>query len=236
MKTMASPASFPCLPQFSAEDVPGRDQSDCLFGQLTAVLAASLPQSAARRKALRTSLLAGGYYGPHAYWNLAAIQYLAIILPMLLCGLLLVLVPVAWEPFVIVALVGLPLAGWWMPQFVVRRQAAARRRAIQRGLSDLLPLLGVCLSQGLSVCESLKRCAEVLRHTHAALGQELAIVVAQAQVGALEQALNNLGKRVDLPDVQSLAALLTQAHRLGSGASGSLIESASTAHGAVSGC
>lgn len=220
-----APGSQPLtLPALEAEDTPLADGSDLAFGPFTKVLAALLPESAERRTALKKLLQNAGYYEPHAWHNLAAARYLGLILPILIgLGLLLVAPPDA-EPWIFGGLVLLPALGWALPTLLVRRQAADRLAEIERGMPDLLDMLNMCVSQGLTVPASLARVGADLESVSPALSQELKIVSDQARIGSLEQALVAFSKRVELPDVYAFTSLIVQTERMGTSMSQALAE------------
>jgi tight adherence protein C len=212
------------LPTIEADETPLADGSDLSFGPFTRVLAALLPESAERRAALKKSLRNAGYYEPHAWHNLAAARYLGVMLPIVIgLGLLLVAPPDA-EPWIFAGLVLLPAMGWALPTLLVRRQAADRLAEIERAMPDLLDMMNMCVSQGLTVPASLQRVGADLESVSPALSQELKIVSDQARVGSLEQALVAFSKRVELPDVYSFTSLLVQTERMGTSMSQALAE------------
>ncbi|MFO1091874.1 MAG: type II secretion system F family protein [Planctomycetaceae bacterium] len=214
----------PSLPTLEAEDTPLVDDNDLAFGPITKLLAALLPESDDRRVALKKSLRNAGYYEPHAWHNLAAARYLGLILPIVIGLGLLIISPPAAEPWIFVGLVLLPALGWSLPTLLVRRQAADRLAEIERSMPDLLDMMNMCVSQGMTVPSSLQRVGMDLEAVSPALSQELKIVSDQARIGSLEQALVAFSKRVELPDVYSFTSLLVQTERMGTSMSQALAE------------
>lgn len=212
------------LPTIEPESVPGVDTRDWLFGALTPVLAALLPESEARRAEVRKELKAAGYYGPHAYQNFAAIRYLSTVLPLIVCGVLLVLVSKQFEGPVLGFLVTLPVVGWALPRVYLRSRGAERRNQIERSMPDVLDMLNMCVSQGLTVEQALRRITTELRDVYPVLAQELQIVAEQTELGGLDLALENFSDRADVPDVRALTSLLRQTERLGTSISAALTE------------
>src|SRR3712207_6117252 len=104
------------VPRVAAGDGAAAENSDYLLGGGTPVLATLLPESEARREEIKAELQTAGYYGPHAWQNLAAIRYLAIMLPLLAMGVALLGTPRRFEPLVLTLLVLLPLFGWAVPR------------------------------------------------------------------------------------------------------------------------
>ncbi|QDU41339.1 Bacterial type II secretion system protein F domain protein [Maioricimonas rarisocia] len=218
-----TPASS-TLPKLEPADVPIADTSDYAFGPVTPVLAQMLPESDERRAQLKTSLVNAGYYTPHAWHNLAAVRYLGLMLPILLFGTLLVMVPPVLEPLMIGGLVTFPILGWALPSLYVRSRAAERLREIERAMPDMLDLLNMCVSQGMTVPNALSRVSRELRPVYPALAKELQIVTEQARLMNLEEALDRFSARVDVPEVHSFTSLITQTERMGTSVSEALIE------------
>src|SRR5690606_34801657 len=100
------------LPVVEAADVPFTSTSDYVFGTLTPIFAALLPDMQERSQQTRKELWQAGYYQPHAHLNLAAIRYLCIVAPLVLFGSLLVMLPERYEVPLLVLLVTIPILGW----------------------------------------------------------------------------------------------------------------------------
>jgi tight adherence protein C len=107
---------------------------------------------------------------------------------------------------------------------LVRSQAAARLKEMEAGMPDMLDLLNMCVSQGMTIAPALARVGKELEEVYPALAQELKIVGEQARVSTLEQALTNFSERVDVPQVHSFTALLIQTERLGTSVSRALVD------------
>jgi tight adherence protein C len=205
-------------------DAPTAGTGDYAFGAATPVLAALLPESAERRQVIKRELVAAGYHQPHAYLNLAALRYLAIVVPLVLILLALVLLPQTLEPAAVGLLLFVPALGWLTPRLVVQGQARERLGRIEQALPDMLDMLNMCVSQGMTVPAALKRVSRELRTVYPELADELRIVVEQAELGSLEQALENFSGRIDLPEVHSFTTLLIQTERMGTSVSAALAD------------
>lgn len=215
-------ASSNSLPHLRAEDVPLTREDDYLFGSVTPTLAAFLPEAPQRFEESRKELQAAGYYQPHALQNFAAVRYLGIMLGLVIAGVALILAPPNLEWIAIASLIALPLLGWAIPRLYIRGQAAERRSEIERGMPDLLDMLNMCVSQGLTIPDALRRILPDLRGPYPALAQELRIVMQQASIWNMQTALENFGHRIDIPEVHSFASLLTQTERMGTSISEAL--------------
>ncbi|MBS0203694.1 MAG: type II secretion system F family protein [Planctomycetes bacterium] len=204
------------MPRVLAAEIPGADDSDRTFGtMLNPALAALLPDTPERQEEARRELNAAGYYNPHALENLAAIRYALMMLSVLVFGGLLLIVPTRLEPLAIAGLVIGPILGWALPMLRVRSKAAERTQEIGKAMPDLLDMLNMCVSQGLTVPDALKRILRDFRGVYPALSQELSIVLEQARINDLHTALEAFGRRINLPEVNSFTSLLIQTERMG---------------------
>lgn len=209
-------------PATASNGLPTSDRTDMLFGGLTPMFASLLPESAENRAKMKRDLIGAGYYQPHAWHNISALRYLGITLPILAFGLLLVFGPTELEPLAIAGMVVGPIVGWAVPKLYVQMQASERKREIERAMPDMLDMVNMCVSQGMTLPAALSRVSHEIAPVYPALSQELAIVSEQGRIGSLEQALNNLSQRVDVPEVHSFTSLLVQTERLGTSVSAAL--------------
>lgn len=205
-------------------EYPYATNDDYRFGNITPALAELLPTSDVGRRDGRRLLRNAGYFEPHAWENFAATRYLWIMLPLILIGALLVIAPERFEPYLIGALVIGPALGWALPALRLRSRATERLRQIEIAMPDMLDLLNMCVSQGMTVINSLGRISSEFALVYPALSKELRIVTDQARVGSLVQALNNLSDRVDVPEVHSFTSLLIQTEQMGTSVSEALAE------------
>lgn len=215
-------SAAPPLQRVDPEQLPFSDTSDYSYGALTPTLAAMLPESPHKKQKLKRALRNAGYYTPHAWQNLAATRYLGLILPILFFGALLIVVPAQLEWPIIAAIVIAPILGYAAPGLLVQNQAASRLNEIERGMPDMLDMLNMCVSQGMTLPASLRRVGLELRGVYPALSKELSIVSDQSRIGGLSNALANFSERVDLPDVHSFASLLMQTEQMGTSVSEAL--------------
>lgn len=203
---------------------PIADEGDLVFGAVTPMLAELLPESAVRKSTLSATLKNAGFYSAHAWANLAAVRCLGIILPILACLAILVFAPEEFEPYAMVGLIALPLVGWSLPTLWVRGKAKARVEEMSRGMPDMLDLLNMCVSQGMTVPTALSRVSRELDPVYPALAKELKIVTEQAKIGTLDQALRGFSNRVDAPEIHSFTSLMIQTEQMGTSMSEALTE------------
>lgn len=202
-------------------DVPV-DPQRSLFGAATPALSRMLPESAERRTRHRRLLAAAGYNSPAAWENLAALRFVVAFLALLITGTLLLVAPPSLELLLLGAVVALPLVAWALPPLLLTARAAQRRIDIERGLPDVLDLLNMGVSQGLTVPQCLHRISREIRSVHPALATELQIVDRQTQYGSLNQALRNFMQRIDSPEVAAFGSLLLQSELTGTSISAAL--------------
>lgn len=227
-RTQARWTGSPAIPRVEPHQVPTVDTSDYVFGAATPVLASFLPETDESRRVLARELQQAGNYAPHARENLAAIRFLFMIGSLLLGGVAVLLAPRAAERVLLVGTMVLSGLGWALPPLFVRSRARSRRTEIERAIPDMMDMLNMCVSQGLTVPDALTRISQDLKPVYPALAQELAIVVDQSKVGTLSEALQNFADRIDLPQVDSFASLLTQTERMGTSVSDALTDYSDT--------
>ncbi len=106
-----------------------------------------------------------------------------------------------------------PVAGFLGPDLWLRRRAAQRARRARRELPALLDLLRVTIQAGGGLPEALRDVGEraegPLAAEWRAAGREVALGV------PLEQSLEDMTRRLPLPEIRALAAALDRARRHG---------------------
>ncbi|WP_017667760.1 type II secretion system F family protein [Sandarakinorhabdus sp. AAP62] len=164
---------------------------------------------------LRQNLYAAGFTRPDAVdWYIG--------FKMVLAGLLLG-VAALWVQIgqpsatsALLVLLGSAVAGLKGPDAVLDQRAAARRAAIDRGLPDALDLLVVCGEAGIGLELALERVASELKRVHPELATELGVTVSEMRLLADRlQGLTNMGNRVRLDSVRTIASTLSQTMRYG---------------------
>ena len=116
---------------------------------------------------------------------------------------------IAW----LVAL-GLPAAGFFVPDALLERRARRRHRRLIASLPDALDLLAVGSAAGRSPATSF---AEIARAGSGPLAEELRIATAELDCGEpLADALAALRRRVPGAEIATLCASIERSRRLGS--------------------
>ena len=216
------------IPRLEPQDFPSVDKSDYIFGSSTPVLASFLPETDASRRSLSRELRQAGDYAPHALENLAATRFALMIGALFGGGLLVAVLPRVIERPLLLGTLVLAALGWSIPALIVRSRAKTRRTEIELAIPDMMDMLNMCVSQGLTVPDSIARVARDLKPVYPALAQELSIVVDQTKVGTLNEALTNFAQRIDIPQVDSFVSLITQTERMGTSVSDALTDYSDT--------
>ncbi|HEU4462975.1 MAG TPA: type II secretion system F family protein [Solirubrobacterales bacterium] len=131
-------------------------------------------------------------------------------------GLMLGLIaaPAAPGRLSILVLVGLPLAGFVVPDAMRERRARRRRRRLVAALPDALDLFAVSAGSGRGVAAGIEQLA---RAGEGPLAEELRLTVAELSCGVpLSAALLTLRERVPGGEMATLVAAIERSRRYGS--------------------
>jgi tight adherence protein C len=164
----------------------------------------------------RTLLMHAGYRSSSAVQMYWAVR---LMLPLLLIGLALLLLPLIPKVTLIIGLLVVAMAagiGWLLPALYVSKRKEARQNRLRVAFPDALDLMVVCVESGLALPTTIERVAEEMSVSHVELAEELAQVNAQIRAGITStEALKQLAVRTGLDDVQGLVSLLAQSIRFG---------------------
>ncbi len=206
---------------------PGTESTpELVLGPLTPTLAGSLPVGSEDKIDLQKELREAGFYQSSALEEYAAIRYLLILLPLVAAGVLGFFFAETWAHFrnaIILGVIGAVL-GYSMPRVYIYYRARRRKREIERGLPTAIDMMVLCLSAGLNIMTSLQRIAREVSMAYPTLGQELEIVRRQAELRTLEFAVLQFAERIDLPQLRTLAVILSQSESLGTDTGSTLRE------------
>ncbi|NIF53396.1 type II secretion system F family protein [Burkholderia sp. Ax-1724] len=177
----------------------------------------SVPKEGWEQSALRVQLMTAGWRSANAVpIYLAAKTALAILLPFLA---MLALYGSSFAPtllgrsIVLVLLAGL---GYYLPNVVLAKRIAARKRSLVEDFPDALDLLTVCIEAGLSLDASLMKVGEEIRMRSAVVASELELMLLEMRSGfSKEKALRNFSLRTGVEDIDAFSAMLIQAERFG---------------------
>jgi tight adherence protein C len=109
---------------------------------------------------------------------------------------------------------GLPAAGFFVPDALLEREARRRRRRLVAALPDALDLLAVSVASGRGPADGL---AQLARAGEGPLAEEMRIAVAELSCGSsLSAALSALRARVPGSELATLVASIERSRRFGS--------------------
>jgi tight adherence protein C len=196
-----------------------------VFGPLTDALALQIPESEREHKEFGAMLRQAGMYSRTARASVYAYRFLLMAFPLFCAGLLAVFSPreQTWRILIGGAIIAATLS--IIPRLFVWYRRRVRLIEINTGLADMLDMLSMCLSGGMSISASLDHVAKNLGG-YPSLAAELHILRRQSEVGSLRIALSDWANRLDTPEVRQVATLLSRGEQLGTSMSGSLLDQA----------
>lgn len=107
--------------------------------------------------------------------------------------------------------------GLYGPMFWLRRRVKARRTEIRLDLPDVIDVLVVCVEAGLTFEAAIEQVVEKYDH---ALASEFARVMQEVRLGRPRlEALNDMGQRNGIDDLNNFVQAVIQSEQLGSGIS-----------------
>lgn len=184
---------------------------------LIQTMAVIVPQLGSEVEAIERDLRRAGYYSSTALVEYMASRNTLIVLVMISTGILAVLAdPTGPVPgMIIVGGVITTVLGYSVPRLVLGSQARARVGRIQNGLPDALDIIRMCLSGGLPLREAIQRVSGEIDAYHPDIAVELQVIRRHADASSMPVALRNFANRIDTPDVNALAALVSQTDQIG---------------------
>lgn len=188
--------------------------------------AGALPQGATEVDHLDRDLKRAGYYGFSAVTEFLASRNLLVVgLAVSGIGAAVVVDPetqasksLLWGTLVVVVI------AYTVPRMLLRLQAGRRLHRIETGLPDALDLIRMCLTGGLPLRDSLSRVAGELEAFHPDLAIELEIIRRHADADTMAKALKEFSRRLNTPDINALASLVSQTERLGTHVAQAIME------------
>ncbi len=107
---------------------------------------------------------------------------------------------------------------FFLPELVLDFLRSSRKKQITRGLPDALDLLVVSVEAGLGLDQGIKKVSDEMQSSYRVLSDELQLSTLHLQMGrARGSVLQDLGNRTGVEDLRTLASLLIQADKFGSG-------------------
>ena len=108
------------------------------------------------------------------------------------------------------------IAGWFVPEAMIRLHLRKRARAVAAALPEAIDLMVICVDAGLSLEDALGRVVKGIRKAEPGLAEELELTSADLQVlPSRDAALQRMADRLDLPSVRAFVGTLIQTLRYG---------------------
>ena len=185
------------------------------LGKLNGPFEGVLPISAPGRAKLQRELIQAGYYHAMSVTNFLAVRNAAILSWALFvaCYLSLGFGPTNVKIWLVA--IGGFFVIYGLPRVMLSSKAERRASQIQNDLPDALDMMTMMMSGGITMENALQNVIGEFNGTHPDLAAELGIVARQTITGSFDQAMLSFAKRLDLPDVTTLAALMRRSNRLG---------------------
>jgi tight adherence protein C len=179
-------------------------------------LGAWLPASPRRVSLTRESLVRAGIRDFHATGLLYGLKlFLATVLPTVVAAVMPFSIHPASRFSAVVAAAGV---GFFGPNLYVSFRAWRRHREIEKGLTDAIDLLLLCVESGLGLDQSILQVAKELDDVYPALSDEFSLVNLELKAGKRRaEALHNLANRTKIEDLRELVAVIIRADRFGTG-------------------
>ena len=107
---------------------------------------------------------------------------------------------------------------FFLPELILDFLRSNRKKQITMGLPDALDLLVVSVEAGLGLDQGIRKVADEMRLSYRILSDELQLSTLHLQMGRVRASvLQELGSRTGVEDLRTLASLLIQADKFGSG-------------------
>lgn len=198
-----------------AAELPNRGP---LFGDWTEALANQIPSLVGKPDDLTSDLRKAGYYKPTARSEFLALRNVLAIFAIFLTGVYTVMVgPERRDLTAPIMIWGSAIAAllYVIPWIVLRLQARRRLALIQRAMPDAFDMLTMGMTGGLAFNDALGHVAREIVFSHPDMAVELEIVRRHADMTSMGNAFENFARRIDTPEVVSMAAIVSQTERLG---------------------
>ncbi len=116
----------------------------------------------------------------------------------------------------LIAVAGMGLLGYLMPQILLSNAVQKRQKALSRAFPDALDLIVICVESGMSIEAAFAKVTDQMGETSPEMAEEMGLTSAElAFLSDRRQAFENLSDRTGLPAFKALATTLLQAERYG---------------------
>jgi len=177
-------------------------------------LSLSVPQLDLELQRMKRDISRAGIYAPDAFDRLLAVRNGLVWCCLFSIPLVLILVP--GPAFTVIAFgVVLAVVFYGVPGLFLNARGRVRSAGILNAIPEILDILSMCLSGGMTLEQSLPWIVEFSPNVSTDLTRELQLVVRQARVSSAGTAFQQLADRIDEVELRSLAATVQHTERLG---------------------
>jgi tight adherence protein C len=171
----------------------------------------SMPEKA--RQSIAHNLMIAGRPGGMSAGDFIAMRY---VLTAVLCCFGILVGVLTHNPIALALLAAVGAAvGLYGPVFWLRMKLNSRRSDIQTALPDVLDVLVVCVEAGLTFEAAMEKVVEKFEN---ALADEFSRVMQEVRLGrARLEALNDMGERTGVDELNNFVQAIIQSEQLGSG-------------------
>jgi tight adherence protein C len=175
------------------------------------------PKNEFEANKLKARLSAAGFRAEHATSVFLGLKFLLLIVGFVASGGTMLILKGLSQKTLIYTLAATGTS-FYLPDIIVWFIGKKRKDQIFLGLPDALDLMVVCVEAGLGLDQALRKVAEELKETWPIICEELTLCNFQLQMGrGRAEVLHELGTRTGVDDLRSLAAIIIQADKFGSG-------------------
>ena len=175
------------------------------------------PKNEVEVNKLKARLSEAGFRTEGASGVFLAIKMISALCGVFLAGGITALTVGLGSPVLFRAVIGGGIA-FFLPEFVLDQLRSSRKKQITLGLPDALDLLVVSVEAGLGLDQGIRKVSDEMRAAYPVLSDELQLSTLHLQMGrARASVLQDLGNRTGVEDLRTLASLLIQADKFGSG-------------------
>ncbi len=207
-----------------SDDVPAPGgRRGLVFGPLTPALAGVLPAGTQFRAECTRFLRQAGHYHAQALAEFLSLRNALVVGAVLWIATTIVVVTEPGDALTVPLVIGGAIVVallYAVPRLVLESMAKARTRRIEESLPDAMDMISMCVSAGLPLPHAISRVSEELQSSHPDLAFELRIVGRQTEAGSLTSSIQHFAKRLDIPEIHSVAAMVYQAEHQGASVAG----------------
>ncbi|HEV2530979.1 type II secretion system F family protein [Phenylobacterium sp.] len=175
-----------------------------------------------KRTALRTRLVRAGFYSDRAVEIFFGLR-VAAAAGLAAAGFGLALVTHQTGLMAIVIVVTGANLGLFLPNLLLERRIAERRRAMRVALPDAIDLMIVSVEAGAALSAALQRVAREFDDLHPIVSEQFGLMLMEMQAGASRaEALARLAARTPSDEVGALTSMIIQSEAVGASLGGAL--------------